>query len=82
MLSRLFTSPARRGQGIGKCLLAHAEREAVRRNERAVLDVGKDFPLAAALYTSAGWTRVAEDRQKVGDEVFDVWVYVAPSGNR
>lgn len=79
VLSRLFTSPARRGRGIGKRLLEHAEREATRRGERAVLDVGTAFASAAALYESAGWLRVAEDRQQVGDDVFDVWVYVAPT---
>lgn len=79
VLSRLFTSPDRRGQGLGKRLLAEAQAEAERRGERAVLDVGTAFPSAAALYESAGWLRVAEDRQKVGDEVFDVWVYVAPN---
>lgn len=82
VLSRLFTSPVRRGQGIGKRLLAQAHREAAQRGERAVLDVGTAFPSAAALYESAGWLRVAEDRQKVGDEVFDVWVYVAPTDDR
>ena len=81
VLSRLFTSPARRGEGIGKCLLAQAQQEAERRGDRAVLDVGTAFPSAVTLYESAGWVRVAEDRQKVGDEVFDVWVYVAPSDN-
>lgn len=80
VLSRLFTSPDRRGQGVGKRLLAAAQAEAERRGQRAVLDVGTAFPAAAALYESAGWLRVAEDRQKVGDAVFDVWVYVAPTG--
>lgn len=81
VLARLFTSPSRRGHGIGKRLLARAQSEAERRGERAVLDVGKDFPSAAALYESAGWLRVAEDRQTVDGEVFDVWVYVAPLNN-
>lgn len=79
VLSRLFTSPDRRGQGLGKRLLAEAQAEGERRGERAVLDVGTAFPSAAALYESAGWLRVAEDRQKVGDAVFGVWVYVAPT---
>lgn len=82
LLSRLFTSPARRGEGIGKRLLEHAQREAERRGDRAVLDVGTAFPSAAALYESVGWLRVAEDRQRVGDEEFDVWVFISPSVDR
>jgi hypothetical protein len=37
-----------------------------------------DFRAAVALYEAEGWSRVAADRQAVGEEVFDVWVYVAP----
>ncbi len=62
VLSRLFVSPDRRGEGLGKQLLAVAQAEAERRGEPAVLDVGKDFASAVALYESAGWLRVALDR--------------------
>jgi GNAT superfamily N-acetyltransferase len=79
VLSRLFVSPDRRGEELGKRLLAVAQAEAERRGERAVLDVGKDFPSAAALYESAGWLRVSRDRQVLGPGGFEVWVYVAPS---
>lgn len=78
VLSRLFVSPDRRGEGLGKRLLAAAQADAARRGERAVLDVGKDFASAAALYASAGWVRVARDRQVLGPGGFEVWVYVAP----
>jgi hypothetical protein len=46
--------------------------------ERRCMDVGQDFAAAVALYEAEAWSRVAADRQAVGDEVFDVWVYVAP----
>ncbi len=82
VLSRLFVTPDRRGEGLGRRLLSVARTEAERRRERAVLDVGKDFPSAAALYESAGWLRVAEDQQVFGPGGFEVWVYVAPTHSR
>jgi GNAT superfamily N-acetyltransferase len=78
LLSRLFVAPEARGKGLARLLLRAAVAEAQGKGRRAVLDVGRDFPAAVALYEAEGWSRVAADRQAVGQEVFDVWVYVAP----
>ena len=79
MLSRLFVAPAARGQGVARSLLTAALTEARVRRRLAVLDVGQDFDGAVALYEAEGWSRVASERQLVGDEAFDVYVYVAPN---
>jgi GNAT superfamily N-acetyltransferase len=78
LLARLFVAPEARRDGLARSLLRAAVAEARAKGQRAVLDVGQDFPAAVALYEAEGWSRVAADRQAVGDEVFDVWVYVAP----
>jgi GNAT superfamily N-acetyltransferase len=78
LLSRLFVAPRARGGGLARSLLRAALAEAREKGQRAVLDVGRDFQAAVALYEAEGWTRVAADRQAVGDDVFDVWVFVAP----
>ncbi len=78
LLSRLFVAPEARGEGLARSLLRTAVAEARRTGQRAVLDVGQDFRAAVALYEADGWSRVAAHRQAVGEEVFDVWVYVAP----
>ncbi|MDQ3095728.1 MAG: GNAT family N-acetyltransferase [Actinomycetota bacterium] len=82
LLSRLFVAPEARGAGLARSLLRTAVTEARRKGQHAVLDVGQDFRAAVALYEAEGWSRVAADRQAVGDEVFDVWVYVAPDAKR
>jgi GNAT superfamily N-acetyltransferase len=78
LLSRLFVAPEARGEGLARSLVRTAVAEARTKGQRAVLDVGQDFRAAVALYEAEGWSCVAADRQTVGEEVFDVWVYVAP----
>jgi GNAT superfamily N-acetyltransferase len=78
LLSRLFVAPGAWERGLARSLVRTAVAEARKKGQQVVLDVGQDFAAAVALYEAEGWSRVAADRQAVGDEVFDVWVYVAP----
>lgn len=78
VLSRLVVAPQARGQGVARALLATARADAAARGRRAVLDVGQELVAAVALYESQGWTRVASERHAVGDEEFDLHVYLAP----
>lgn len=81
LLSRLFVAPAARGLGVARSLVRTAVAAAREEGRRAVLDVGRDFAPAVALYEAEGWSRACADRQVVASEVFDVWVYVSPAAS-
>lgn len=58
-LKRMYVTPASRGLGIGRRLLAELERYAVELGlQRLVLETGADQPEALALYEHAGFTRI------------------------
>lgn len=78
VVSRLFVAPQARGRGLARSLLRTALEQARADRLRAVLDVGHDFTAAIALYEAEGWSRFGGDRQAVGNETFDVWLYVSP----
>ncbi|MDH6198124.1 ribosomal protein S18 acetylase RimI-like enzyme [Mycobacterium frederiksbergense] len=59
-LKRIWTDSHHRQRGFGRALLAHLEREIAARGYRRVyLTTGHLQPEAEALYTSAGYTRLA-----------------------
>lgn len=79
VVSRLFTSPPRRGAGIGRALLRHATRQAALQGQRAVLDVVETSAAPVALYESEGWERVDSLELRVAENaVLNLWVYVGP----
>jgi GNAT superfamily N-acetyltransferase len=60
-LKRIWTDSRHRKRGYAKVLLAELEAEIARRGYRRVyLTTGNRQPEAEALYTSAGYTRLAE----------------------
>ncbi|WP_320065167.1 GNAT family N-acetyltransferase [Micromonospora sp. RTGN7] len=55
-LKRMYTSPAARGRGVARVVLAAVERSARQHGrKRLVLECGDKQPEAIALYTSAGY---------------------------
>lgn len=61
-VSRLFTSPAARGRGAGRAVLAAAVEHARSGGRQLVLDVVDDGGPAVALYEGTGW-RLLHERQ-------------------
>ncbi len=61
-VSRLFVSPARRGRGLARALLAKVSSWASAQELRFILDVVEDGGRAAALYERLGWRLV--DRRR------------------
>jgi len=58
-IKRMFVTASVRGQGIGRLLLSAAENVAAAAGaQRVVLQTGDRQPEAAALYESAGYTRI------------------------
>jgi GNAT superfamily N-acetyltransferase len=82
-VARLFVSPAARGGGLGRALLTAARDEAVRRGERAWLEVESGATAAIALYRAAGWLPMgcATARWRTaGGELAQVCRFAAPGG--
>jgi GNAT superfamily N-acetyltransferase len=58
-LKRMYVSPAARGRGVARAVLAELERTAVEAGYlRMVLETGLKQPEAIGLYTSAGYAEV------------------------
>jgi GNAT superfamily N-acetyltransferase len=58
-LKRMYVSPAFRGRGLARFLLAELERTAVEAGfRRVILETGQRQPEAISLYTSAGYEPV------------------------
>jgi GNAT superfamily N-acetyltransferase len=76
-LSRLFVSPAARGQGVGRSLLALASDYAVSQGRSPVLDVAQDNEAAVRLYERRGWHRVGELAADCRRRI-PVFLYVSP----
>jgi GNAT superfamily N-acetyltransferase len=58
-LKRMYVSPAARGRGVGRAVLAELERTAANAGyPRMVLETGTKQPEALALYQSAGYAEV------------------------
>jgi GNAT superfamily N-acetyltransferase len=58
-LKRMFTSPAARGRGLGRRMLATIEESAREAGcERVILETGDRQPEAVSLYESAGYARI------------------------
>ncbi|HEV7647786.1 MAG TPA: GNAT family N-acetyltransferase [Actinophytocola sp.] len=58
-LKRMYTSPAARGRGVARAVLAELERTAVEAGySRMVLETGTQQPEALGLYTAAGYAEV------------------------
>ncbi len=59
-LKRMYVTPAARGRGVARALLAELERTALDAGySRMVLETGRRQPEAIALYRSAGYAEVA-----------------------
>lgn len=79
VVSRLFSCPELRRNGVGRTLLRYATAQARERGQRAVLDVGKMLEAPVALYESEAWRRVESLELHLGEGVkLDLWVYVSP----
>ncbi|GAB1642642.1 GNAT family N-acetyltransferase [Krasilnikovia sp. MM14-A1259] len=60
-LKRMYTSPAVRGRGVARRLLAAVEESArADGRKRVILETGDRQPEAIALYTSAGYERIED----------------------
>lgn len=58
-LKRMYTSPAARGRGVARTLLAAVERSARDQGrKRIILECGDKQPEAIAMYASAGYERI------------------------
>jgi len=58
-VKRMYTSPAARGRGVARAVLAAVERSAREHGrKRIVLECGDKQPEAIAMYTSAGYERI------------------------
>jgi GNAT superfamily N-acetyltransferase len=69
-LQDLFVLPARRSGGIGRALIAAAERAAAGRgHRRLVLTVGLDNTRAVAIYERLGYTRTATPPQRLKGQI-------------
>jgi GNAT superfamily N-acetyltransferase len=79
VLSRLFTTPEERRNGLGRALLRHAMAEAERLKLRLILDVGRNQTAPIALYESEGWQRLGSlDVPVANDIVLVLWLYLSP----
>jgi GNAT superfamily N-acetyltransferase len=59
-LKRMYTTPQARGRGVARRVLAAVEESARRGGRtRVILETGDRQPEAVALYTSAGYARIA-----------------------
>lgn len=66
-IKRMYVSPAERGHGVGRALLAALEAEARRLGvSRLALETGARQPEAIALYQRAGFSRIAPFGEYVG----------------
>ncbi len=82
VVARLFVSPAARGTGAGRRLLATAVAAAAGRGLYPVLDVDTELAAAIALYESAGWTRAGTVAVRWSDDrALDEHVYLGPAGH-
>ncbi|MEO3779148.1 GNAT family N-acetyltransferase [Micromonospora sp. B11E3] len=58
-VKRMYTTPAARGRGVARAVLAAVERSAREQGrKRIVLECGDKQPEAVAMYTSAGYERI------------------------
>ncbi|MCX4473954.1 Acetyltransferase (GNAT) family protein [Micromonospora sp. MW-13] len=58
-LKRMYTSPAARGRGVARAVLAAVERSAREHGrKRLILECGYKQPEAIAMYTSAGYESI------------------------
>jgi GNAT superfamily N-acetyltransferase len=66
-IKRMYVLPSARGRGIGRAVLTALEAEARRLGaKRMVLETGERQPEALALYTKAGFSRIAAFGEYVG----------------
>ncbi|HET8898584.1 MAG TPA: N-acetyltransferase [Rhodanobacteraceae bacterium] len=73
-LYSLVAAPEARGRGVGRALLAAAERHARRRGRELRLEVRVDNTAAIALYESAGYQRFGQ-RAAYYEDGCDAWRY-------
>ena len=64
-VGRLMVAPDRRGEGLGRALLAHVEQSAPLQARRFALFTGRHSAQNLALYERAGYVRTAADEQVV-----------------
>lgn len=64
-IGRLMVAPDRQGEGLGRRLLAHAERAAPASVDRYALFTGRRSTRNLAMYERAGYRRVGEDEAVV-----------------
>ncbi len=64
-IGRLMVAPDRRGEGLGRALLAHVEQAAPPQARRLALFTGRRSAQNLALYERAGYVRTAADEQVV-----------------
>ena len=64
-IGRLMVAPDRRGEGLGRALLAHVERVAPPEAQRFALFTGRRSTQNLAMYERAGYVRTAADEQVV-----------------
>ena len=68
-LKRMYTSPAVRGRGVARRILAAIEESAREAGcKRVILETGDRQPEAIALYTSAGYRRIEDFGYYKGEE--------------
>ncbi|WP_430783980.1 GNAT family N-acetyltransferase [Actinoplanes sp. G11-F43] len=68
-LKRMFTTPAARGRGLARRMLAAVEDSARSAGcRRLILETGDKQPEAIALYESAGYTRITDFGYYAGHE--------------
>ena len=58
-IKRMYVTPAERGRGLARCMLAELERTArAAGHRRVILETGSKQPEAVALYRSSGYTEI------------------------